>query len=175
MGVLLGCLWAVLGHPGDVLGHSWDTLGLLGGSFGHLWGVLGSLWGGPWGILGDLWDVSRSISPNFRPTPRKYCTCRAEQPSAQTCDYIEREARFLGCRWALQDCVGFLKFPSDSLGFLWILAGSLGCRELPRTHWATRTPWAPRKLLERAWELRGVLFGCPWGSWGILWASSVGL
>ena len=172
----LGCLWAVLGHPGDVLGHSWDSLGLLGGSFGHLWDVLGTLWGGPWGILGDPWDVSRSISPNFRPTPRKSRACRAEQPSEQTCDYIEREARFLGCRWALQDSVGFLKFPLDSSEFLWILEGSLGCRELPRTQKAIRTPWGSSEAPGAALgELRGVLFGGPWGSWGILWASFEGL
>ena len=90
----LGGPWGSVGVPWGVLGGPW---GLLGGSLGLLgapWGVLGAVFWAPLGVLGAPWGLFGRVVPNFGPTPRKYRACRAEQASGQTCEYMEREARF---------------------------------------------------------------------------------
>ena len=117
------------------------------GLLGAPWGVLGAVFWAPLGVLGAPWGLFGRVVPNFGPTPRKYRACQAEQASGQTCEYIEREARFLGGGWVPQDSAGMRKTRQDTPKYPRPLQIALG------------VPWG---------LLLGVLGG-PWGSWKCLW------
>ena len=134
------------------------------GPLGAPWGVLGAVFWSPFGVLGAPWGLFGRVVPNFGPTPRKYRACRAEQASGQTCEYIEREARFLGGGWVPQDSAGMRKTRQDTSKY-------------PRP--PADRPWSSLgSPFGRPWWSVGFLevsLGRPWASWGVLGASLGGL
>ena len=101
--------WIPMGIPGrslqipePSLGGSWQSFAV----YGAPWGVLGAVFWAPLGVLGAPWGLFGRVVPNFGPTPRKYRACRVKQASVQTCEYMEREARFCKGYCMREDVLG---------------------------------------------------------------------
>ena len=111
----MGCPWGIFERPWALWGHPLGAVGLslrlLGKPLGLLLSSLSVLrqpLGRPGGSLGALWGIL-GASVNALGTSSATCPLyfgrplESLAPAEQTCEYIEREARFLGYGWLSQD------------------------------------------------------------------------